>query len=84
MWFIRYLNSHQVLVGHNKPLNSLLPHPEHLGALVLHQGKLLKHHILGRLDFGAQVEFSSLMILLILCQNKGMKKGQTSNETYRY
>lgn len=54
------LHSHLVLVGHDELLNSLLPHLEHLGALVIEQGELLQHHVLGRLDLGAQVELRRL------------------------
>lgn len=49
-----------VLVGHDELLNSLLPLLEHLGALVVEQGELLQHHVLGRLDLGAQVELRGL------------------------
>lgn len=54
--------THQVLVGHDELLNSLLPHPEHLGALVCEQGKFLQHHIFGCLDLGAQVELGGLRV----------------------
>lgn len=52
--------THHVLIGHDELLNSLLPHPEHLGALVCEQGELLQHHVLGRLDLGAQIELRGL------------------------
>lgn len=58
--------SYIVLVGHDELLNSLLPHLEHLGALVIEQGELLQHHILGRLDLGAQVEFRGLGVRLVI------------------
>lgn len=51
-----------VLVGHDELLNSLLPLLEHLGAPVVEQGELLQHHVLGRLDLGAQVEFGGLRV----------------------
>lgn len=59
-------HSYSVLVGHDKLLDSLLPHLEHLGALVIEQGELLQHHVLGRLDLGAQVEFRGLRVRLVI------------------
>lgn len=59
---------HHVLIGHNEPLHPLLPHPEHLGALVVEQGELLQHYILRRLDLGAQIQLGALIVWLIVCQ----------------
>lgn len=67
MCFLDELCSHHRLTAEDvwvvlidELLNSLLPHPEHLGALVVEQGELLQHHVLGRLDLGAQVELRGL------------------------
>lgn len=64
--FLSLRHSYIVLVGHDELLNSLLPHLEHLGAFVIEQGELLQHHILGRLDLGAQVEFRGLGVRLVI------------------
>lgn len=54
--------SYVVLIGHNELLDSLLPHLEHLGAFVIEQRELLQHHVLGRLDLGAQVKFRGFRV----------------------
>lgn len=58
--------SYVVLVGHNELFHPLLPHLEHLGAFVVEQGELLQHHVLGRLDLGAQVKFRGLGVRLVI------------------
>lgn len=60
------MHSHHVLIGHNELLDSLLPHLEHLGPLVLEQGELFEHHIFGCLDLGAQIELRGLRVCLIV------------------
>lgn len=47
-------------------LHSLLPHLEHLGPSVLHQGELLQHDFLGSLDLFSQVELGRVWLRLIL------------------
>lgn len=47
-------------------LHSLLPHLEHLGSSVLHQGELLQHDFFGSLDLFSQVELGRLWLRLVL------------------
>lgn len=47
-------------------LYSLLPHLEHLGSSVLHQGELLQHYFFGSLDLFPQVKLGCLWLRLIL------------------
>lgn len=47
-------------------LHSLLPHLEHLGSSVLHQGELLQHDFFGSLDLFPQVKLRGLWLRLIL------------------
>lgn len=47
-------------------LYSLLPHLEHLGSSVLHQGELLQHDFFGSLDLFPQVKLGCLWLRLIL------------------
>lgn len=74
LWeYLNELRSHHSLTAEDvgvvlvdEPLHSLLPHPEHLGAFVLHQGKLLQHDVFGSPDLCSQVKLRSLWLRLIL------------------
>lgn len=63
MCFLTELCSHHRLTAEDvwvvfidEFLHSLLPHPEHLGASVLCQGKLLQHDVFGSPDLCSQVK----------------------------
>lgn len=58
------------IVLNNELLHPLLPLLEHLGALVVEQWQLLQHHVLGRLDLGAQVQFRGLRVWLVIWQQR--------------
>lgn len=69
MCFPRELCSHHRLTAEDvgvvlvdELLHPLLPHLEHLGASVGHQGKLLQHDVFGSLDLCSQVKLGRLWI----------------------
>lgn len=58
--------SHHVLRADDEFLHALLTHLEHPGALVLHQGQLLQHQVLGGLDLGAQVKLIGFRVRILI------------------
>lgn len=57
---------HHVLRTDDEFLHALLTHLEHPGPLVLHQGQLLQHYILGSLDLGAQVKLIGFRVRILI------------------
>ena len=86
-------SSHHRLTGEdvwvvfpNELLHPLLPHPEHLGAFVVHEGELLQHDVSGGPDLIAQVELRRLWLRIKLCSHSttlGMMGVTSKKAMYR-
>ena len=57
----------------NELFHPCFPHPEHLGAFILHEGQLLQHDVPGASDLGAQVKLRRLGLALKLYRGQNRR-----------